>query len=98
MIAVTPVLVYMAYGTKDFRPAAWTSVDTSDEAGGVDWSLLLSWVRARTAVVGVCMGSSFHRHGLYCHVMSKSTFLLIANGSPQKRTVLPARQIPYHPL
>eukprot|EP00041_Stephanoeca_diplocostata_P022980 m.557236 g.557236 ORF g.557236 m.557236 type:complete len:494 (-) comp22189_c2_seq19:333-1814(-) len=44
VVAVLPTIVFMGYGVTVAKPATWISTDESPEAGGMNQSLLISWV------------------------------------------------------
>jgi hypothetical protein len=39
-----PATIYVVYGAKEFRTREWTDMDVSEEAGGLDVAMLLSWI------------------------------------------------------
>eukprot|EP00040_Diaphanoeca_grandis_P021267 m.113253 g.113253 ORF g.113253 m.113253 type:complete len:524 (-) comp28258_c0_seq1:51-1622(-) len=42
--SLIPCLIFIFYGSKDIDPKTWTDIDVSEDAGGIDVSLMVSWV------------------------------------------------------
>jgi len=44
VVSMLPATIYIVYGTKELRAREWTDTDVTEDAGGLDEAMLLSWI------------------------------------------------------